>query len=311
MSTFHIIQGQLFQFFIMIVIGVIIGRTGVVQKDGLNVLSKLLSKVLLSALLLYGTYQGDDPADILASLPVAVAIAGIYVMLIFLFGILSRIVPGSLSRKRIYQALFSFGNAAMIATPLILAACPEHGKLYVFYLIFIDTAFLWTYGIYLASTPGEGGISLGLILKGLLSPTVIAVLLSFALNIFAIRIPALAESTLCAISGSCSPICMLYLGILLYYSDIRKALRRWEVYLGMVVKMLAIPIILGFALRMTGLGAEALNMLVIIAGLPAVTIMPMLAQTYGTEGEYAASVTIVTIGASLITMSLTAFLVMV
>lgn len=70
------------------------------------------------------------------------------------------------------------------------------------------------------------------------------------------------------------------------------------------VKMVLVPIVIGHILMMFNLPADMMASLVIIASLPVMTVVPMIAKARGNEGDYAAGITVVTLVASVITIPL-------
>lgn len=308
MSTFSIVFKQLLQFFILMMTGVLMAKTKVAAEDGLVPLSRLLTKLLLPVYVFVSCYGDMTIGDFTENIGVLLLLFAIYAVLLGLFFAVARLCPMlPKARRRVFQAIFVFGNTAMIATPLINAVCPEKGKLYVSFLLIVDSLVLWTLGIAMVTDADK---EVRIRPFNFINPTVLAVVIAFILTVLKIDLPAFADSALLSISNACSPICLIYLGMLLFFSDIKKVLGCAEVYIGILVKMLLFPILVGRVLSLTPMDPELINLMVITAGLPTVTVMPLFAKTYGSEGEYATGVTMMNIFISMFTLPVVALVAM-
>ena len=105
-------------------------------------------------------------------------------------------------------------------------------------------------------------------------------------------------------------MCMIYLGALLCFSDGLAAVRRKELYVGVTVKMVLLPCAIALLLHQTPLPSDMVTAITLIAALPTMTIVPMIAAQRGPYGDYAAGITVATLALSLITIPLVTFLVL-
>lgn len=115
---------------------------------------------------------------------------------------------------------------------------------------------------------------------------------------------------LSTVSSATTGMCMLYLGALASSSRVLPVLKRPELYVGIVVKMIALPVVAGHLIAMTGIFPEQMVLaLAIIMALPVMTVVPMVVANNGKEYEYATGITVVTLVASIVTIPLVVFLV--
>ena len=101
---------------------------------------------------------------------------------------------------------------------------------------------------------------------------------------------------------------MIYLGALLYYSNLRFVLKEKELYIGIAVKMLVLPICVHLLFSNFVPNTVMRGTLVMLSALPTMTVIPILVKNGSSEGEYAAGVTMVTLIASLVTLPVVAYL---
>ncbi len=129
---------------------------------------------------------------------------------------------------------------------------------------------LWTYGIREASKPSSKP-SIRQSLKGLLNPNIIAFALGFAVIVIGIRIPPFLEVTLVSLSAVASPLCMVCIGCLYFYSQMVKVLMQPEIYVGIALKMSILPLVCMPLLSMLSLGDDIVPSLLLMMAMLATT----------------------------------------
>ena len=102
---------------------------------------------------------------------------------------------------------------------------------------------------------------------------------------------------------------MLYLGALFYYSGWKDALKHKELYIGIGIKMILLPVVLGKLLLLTPLPTWIVYATALTIALPTMTVVPMIASLYGKEGAYTSGITVVTLLAGIFTLPLVAGLI--
>ena len=143
-----------------------------------------------------------------------------------------------------------------------------------------------------------------------LIPNIVAMALAFVFVLAEIPLPGLLTDALSMVSSATSAMCMIYLGALLCFSDVLAAVRRKELYVGVVVKMVLLPCAIALLLHQTPLPSDMVTAITLVAALPTMTIVPMIATQRGPYGDYAAGITVTTLALSLVTIPLVTFLVL-
>lgn len=114
---------------------------------------------------------------------------------------------------------------------------------------------------------------------------------------------------LSTVSSATTGMCMLYLGALASFSRVLPVLKRPELYVGIVVKMVVLPLVAARLIAMAGIfPGQMVLALAIIMALPVMTVVPMVVANNGKEYEYATGITVVTFVASIVTIPLVVFL---
>lgn len=318
-TTLH----QMILFFLVLCIGFIAAKAGVIKRETLPSFSKIVVSVLLPALILYSTYTGVAREAVLGNLSMLLLAAGFYLLMIAVTYVLARLLGLRGDRGRVFQLCFIFGNTGFVGTPLLAAVFPQNGMLYMMLFTLVDQLLFWTYGVYLSTAQGESdhedgfpaGHSHGphrhphrLSWRMFVSPNTVAMAVAFAAVLAAVPVPQIITDCVGSVAAATPAMCMIYLGALLCYSDWRGALKTRDLYVGIAVKMVLLPIVLGRLLIWCGaFPLEMVECFTIIAALPVMTLVPIIASKNGHEGDYAAGITVATLVVSVITIPFVAW----
>lgn len=301
----EVILYKLIQFFLVLSLGYGLTRGNIIQEHTLPVLSQLVTKVFLPAFTFYSLYNGNSRQQLIEGIPVLLITGLFYLVLTTLFAILAKVMNLQGERKWVFQALFIFGNTGFIGFPIIQSLNGGKGIIYMAMFSIVDQAILWSYGIWLCGNRGKT-----FRIQNLVNPCMIAIILAMAALLSGFSIPTILLDTVASVGNANTAVCMIYLGALLYYSDLRSVLKEKELYIGIAVKMLMIPICMSIILSLLPLDTIMQQTLIVLSALPTMTIVPILAKNGGNEGEYATGVTMVTLVVSLVTLPLVAWLVL-
>ena len=292
-------------FFLILATGFAAGKLGVVKKDYLPHFAQLITKILLPVLMFYSSYESITRQTLVENLSMLGLSVAFYALVIAVTWLLSKALRLPHDKDRIFMFCFVFGNTGFVGHPLLLALFPETGVLYMMLFTVVDQLLFWTFGIWLATARDRKRASFNA--RNLLTPNIVALVLALVFVVFELPLPSVVCDALATVKNATSAMCMMYLGALLCFSNWMGVLRRKELYVGVGVKMIALPMACGSALMLTGLPYEMVASLTMIMALPTMTVVPMIASQYGREGEYAAGITAVTLALSVATLPLVAF----
>lgn len=303
-----VVINQIIIFAILMFIGFIAARVKVITRDALGVLSGLIVKIILPALI-FSIMAGSGVTieEFLISGRLAIGVVICYSLLIITGIIMSKLLKLQGKTANMFIALSSFGNMGFMGIPLIQAIFKEpSAKVCISVYTVIDMAILWTFGVYLCSRHNEKSGSLDT-LKNMINPTTVALSIGFIIMAFKIPIPGLLMDTIAGIGGMSKYLTLIYLGGALAYVSVGNILKKPDIFVLGIVKMLVIPvivyIILGFFLPNI-----PRTILTLIAGLPSMTTVAMVAKAYRSDDEYATEVIFVTTLFSLVTIPLVSVL---
>ena len=301
METFGITLNRMVIFFLILLLGAFCGKRKIITAEDLPSLQMLVTKIFLPAVIFYGTYKGATLEAIVQNLPmIGFAIVFYAAVGLLLFG-LAKLMRLEGDYDKGFTFCFLFGNTLFVGMPLLTALFPERGMLYLALFTIVDQAVFWTVGIWLAT--GRDRVY-RFSLKSLVTPNTISLALVFALVVFSVPLPGVLLDALQVLYNGTGALCMLYLGALMHFSNWKQVLKRKDLYIGILVKMVALPVIGGHVLAFVGMPHDLAVAMVVLMSLPVMTVVPMIARAHGNCGEYAAGVTAVTLAASVVTVPL-------
>lgn len=305
-AQFYIILQQIFKFMVIILIGIGCVKFKVLDQKGLPVISKLIIRVVLPIFILSNTISSATRDDLFSDAAIVPLGALVYVILIIAAFIMSRCLGLKADKRQIFEALFIFGNVGFIGIPLIVAILPEKGMVYVALFTIVDQIVLWTLGVELTSKDMKGFNIKNL--KKMINPPLVAILIAILIVLSGVRIPVPVSDVLRAVGGVSSPLCLIYIGGCLCFCNFKRILKCKEIYIGTIVKMIIIPIAIFFFIDHCFPVPNAMSLtMALIAALPTMTTIPMLAMQNDMEGDYCVSATLLLHTFCLITLPIVSF----
>ena len=324
------ILSQIFVLFLLAGIGFLSGRTGYLPASAGAVLSKIVIRISMPALILSKMLTADLGADGFADGFVLTAVAVVCLLLTLLLSrgvcaVIGKFTAFPEASRNVYALQSMFGNVSFFAFPLFLALFGDIGVIYALFFNMGNDLLLWSVGIYLAGRHRGGGFKSGL--RHLLNANTIAFLLGLILLLLgagqrAAEAPAaIAQSyhvlsaMLSMVGSTTSPLSMIFIGFILADTKAVK-LRELRQHLPALAlsfqKLLLVPFAAGvllYILRSFGLVSDVVLLVAVLQlAMPVGTITASLAAEYGSDYKMATYHVFVTTLLSAATLPLTALL---
>lgn len=308
MEMFYIVVNQSISFTVLIAIGILSVKTGILSEQTLPVLSKFVMKLALPLLIFTNTINGATRAQLISDLPMLLAVIGVFLCLAIVGFLLSRLFHLSHEHSRLFCALTMFGNVGFIGIPVVSALFPEHGMLYVALYTIIDQFLLWTAGVQLTTPPRNDNPPWWANLRSMINPASVSVILGVIGVLFGVHLPESIDLPLTKVGACASPLALIYLGGLFCYCDLLEAARKIEVYILGIIKMILLPVVFFCILRLIFSDLEMITALTMLSALPGMTTLAMFSQTYGSDHEYVAGSLMMTTIFSIVTLPLVSWI---
>lgn len=298
MNAFRILIEQISLFVIYIIVGVILVKTKVLNRETLETIARFVLKLALPVLIFINTVESVTREKLMASGSVLI----IAILFYFCMYGISRIMAGMFhlcgDKASVYRALTMFGNMGFMGIPIISSIFPDNGMLYISVFTIIDQLVLWTVGVKLTTSSGKGKFDPG----KLVNPATAAIVLAVLVILFEVPIPDVFTMALQRIGMTSTPLAMIYLGGVFACMDIRNYMKKKELYGIVILKMLLIPILIYKLLGLFPISNELQMTMSLIAGMPAMSSIVMMAKASGSEGDYAMGGIFVTTFCSIVTL---------
>ena len=288
----QILLTQTFIMFILMILGLILSKTGLLTEHG----SKDMANILLYAVIpcvIIRSYITDFTMEKLYGLLMS-AVLAIAV---------SYIIYGM--RKPIDNFGTAFCNAGFIGIPLVTAVFGNEAAFYVASFASILNLLQWTYGIVII-TRRKDMIN---IKKVFVNPVTISLVIGLFLFITGIKLPGVINSTMAGVAALNTPAAMIVLGYYLSCVRIRDLLLNPSLYLASFVRLIIIQLLTLLVLYIIPAGHGQIGMITLIAAAtPVGTSTAIFAQKFGQDYERAVCMVCLSTLFSIITMPVVMYL---
>ncbi|NLY36477.1 MAG: AEC family transporter [Tissierellia bacterium] len=284
--------------FIVLVVGAITGKIGIVSSEFRRDLSQFLVKIALPMFLFNSMISGQGTQDIGSGLPMILLCFGIYGSAIILATILSKFWPVSELKKPSYTFAMVFPNMGFLGLPVLEAALGAQGVFYgAFYILFVDVI-LWTYGVYLFRGNSGGKIRL----KQMITPSIAAILLALVFLILNIKLPEMVLLPIGLLGSLSPPLSMVILGLLLSEMELKEIVDGPAAIFTVLYRLVFFPLATYGVLSFLNFSSYYLYVPVIVMAMPVAAIGAVQASSYGKEYKSITGLIVLSTMLSLITI---------
>lgn len=302
MSVFVVLQ-QIAPLFIIMAIGILIGRMHISSRAVTQFLSWVCISVFFPASIIKSfsapvTSQMLQEGSILI-LAGAVIVAGTFVLAYAVVRIFKMAIPSS---NIVYFSLM-FSNFGFVGVGILTAVYGDKGLFYMtMFVLVMRFAFnslgtvIMQRGIDTREMPSFKEI--------FVNPPIIALIVAVIVMIFQIRFPAPIKASIDSLAACLSPVGMLTVGMLTANFSMRSFLEDARVYVLVFLRLLIIPIAAMLVMWLIGFRGLMLTVAALTLGLPAAANCSLMAERY--DGDVKLGTQVVTISNvfSIITMPL-------
>lgn len=296
---------QVLILFLIMVVGFIARKTGIIDDTVSKKLSELLLKIT-NPLLVLSSFQVDYSHDILSNMAV-----------IFLFAVISNTVAillGQLlfakfdsERKKVMKFAAVYSNCGFMGFPVLESLFGRTGVLYGSIFVAVFNIFIWTNGVAVFSSRGK--LDKESLKKIALNPGIITVVLGIILFIFSVRLPGPVAKAVDLVGSMTIPLSMLIVGATVAGCRFRELLRGWDLYYISAIRLVLMPLLAYAALRLIGLSEMLMTICVLLVAMPVAATTTIFAELYDGDSVFASRVVVFTTLASIVTLPLMMMLI--
>ena len=295
---FQSVLHQILIMLILIAVGFISAKTGLIGEKGSLTLSNILMMVVNPALI-FISFQMEPSPEIITNIFLALAIGGA-VMVIGI--VLTRLIIRKGDRDRVsMERFFSvYGNSGFIGIPLVNYILGSEGVICLSGFLIIFNVLVWTHGYVLMS----GKADRKQLMKGILSPTMFSIVIGFIFFIFEIHLPEVVLDSVNYIADMNTPLAMIIAGSALAGAKFLTMLKTPGVYLVTVFKLLVMPLIALALLHIFRVDHYITYTVLVAQACPCATVGVAFALKFGKDETFASEMFVFSTLVSMITMPL-------
>lgn len=297
-----ILMNQIFIMFLLIGVGILLYRCGLVDAAGNTQLTNLLLYVIMPCLIL-NTYQMEyDPVEA-KNLLFGFFISLISIVAAIFISLFARIK----AKKEILpteQFSIIFTNCGFMAIPLMDALFGQLGVFYCNAYLTVFNFVVWTYGVILMKPRDGRKTGLAAKLKLFLTPTMVSIFAGLLLYFCQIRFSYPVGKAIGFLASMNTPLAMLVSGIYIAQSNLFAALRKPRIYYIAFLKCLAVPAVVLVLFLFLPIDETLRLTILIAAACPAASNGMLFANQFGRDVNNASHLFAVTTIFSILSLPL-------
>ena len=298
LSNFLIISQQVAVLFILIAVGYLCGKKGMITEHASKVMTDIVLYVVTPCVMI-AAFQREFSFETLGAVLIAAAAAlAILVGSILLARLCFRMKD--VGRKKVLQFAVIFSNCGFMSLPLQKELLGEDGWFYGSIFVAVFNIIVWSYGL-LDMSGDRKQLSFKRIL---LNPGIMGAVLAILLFVFNITLPPILINPITHLANLNTPVPMLVIGYYLSQASFKKAFSDGGSYLASLFRLIIIPLIAAFAMYFLGLDRTMTIAFTIACAAPTAATTTMFAAKFDRNVELSVSVVAATTVLSLLTMPL-------
>lgn len=226
---------QMLILFLLILCGYAAGRSRVLKKEDVPILSKVVLNLGIPGVVLASVSDGCA----LTVTEIFLCLAGFLAFTVFC-ALLAKITVkllGIKADKRLYEFMYTFSNIGFMGLPVVQAVMGEEVMIYAMLFLIPNNLVLFSYGEYLMRD------TKGLSLKSFFSPPILASILAVGICLLDLRFPYPIARAVSYMGGITTPLAMIIIGITLNGVQVREMIKDKDLLVFLVVKMLVFPLV--------------------------------------------------------------------
>lgn len=292
-----IVSTQVIILFILIAIGVICGKTNLLNENGAKHLTDIVLYLATPCIMIKSFQEVQFTQELFYNLLIT-ALCSFLIM--FLSIILCRIVfrDKNENRRKVLQFATIFSNCGFMSLPLQNAVLGSKGVFYGSVFVAIFNIFVWSYGLIDMS----GDKKYFTPKKLIVNPGILGVIIAALLFFLKIKLPLMIIEPINYLAALNTPVPMLVIGYYLSKTDFKKAFSDFGVYISLVLKLIIIPVASLFAMAVFGVKGEVLTACTIAAAAPAAATTTMFSTKFSRDTDLSVGIVSTTSLVSIITM---------
>jgi predicted permease len=304
-ENFLVVGEQVVILYILIGIGGIAGKAGILRKEAIGSLNRFVLYLVSPMVIIKAFYREFNP-ELFGRLMMAVGLAVLtHLLNILLAHLLLRDKDQRKECVLRFGAVFS--NCGFMAIPLQSALLGDSGVFFGAAYIAVFNVVCWTYGLVLMS-----GSRKALSIKNIiLNPGVLGVCIGLVIFISGIYLPDVVFEPISYLAALNTPVPMFIIGFMLWsivhngMERVTKILKYRQLYLTITLRLILVPMLMLLILNLLPIDSTLAISIMICASAPVAATTTMFSETFGADVDVSVTLVSLSTVCSLLTMPLT------
>ena len=293
MAEFLNAVSAVFLLFSLMAVGYFLGVFGWMGSGEKKFLSRFVVNIAVPCNCLVGLLNNLKHEDLARAGQMMVFTVGGIVLTLALSALAATLLQLPRSRWGVFVPMAGLSNVLFVGLPLCTQLFGEVCIPYVMVYYLSNTIFTQSLAVVLieraGSRPGKGGGLAHRMLDMLRKPPIVGMAVSIVLLVLGLRPPELVMRFASQISGSVTPLALIYCGYIVYEVGLKnlRFLRGMPTML--VIRLIISPLICAAFCTLGGVSGLAMRVFIVESALPVVSQITVMAGAYGADEEYAAT----------------------
>lgn len=299
MNISILLMQQIVQLFLMIFMGYLIVKTGLVRDDDSKVLSKIILYLIVPCVII-NAFQVDYTTDTVKGLLIAFA-ASVMTQVILL--VVISVAGKLLHLNEVEVASVYYSNSGNLIVPIVTFILGQEWVLYGCVFMSVQLVFLWTHCKKIISREASYDWK-----KIILNINMISIFIGVVLFFTKIRLPEIIGNTLASVGTIIGPASMIVTGMLFAGMNLKQIFANKRVYFITFLRLIAVPLIALALIKLSNLASFSADgnkiMLIVFLAIitPSASTVTQMCQVYGNDSKYASAINVMTTLLSVIAM---------
>ncbi len=297
-ENFIVIAQQVLVLFILIGVGFICGKKGILTDSASKKMTDIVLYVVTPCVMI-SAFQREFSIELLGNILItAVCASAIIIATIFISKLIFH--DKEERRNKVLRFASIFSNCGFMSLPLQKAILGEDGWFYGSIFVAVFNLIIWTYGLVMMS-----GDKKQLSLKKLIfNPGIAGVVIAVIIFVCKIDLPYIISQPVDYLAALNTPLPMLIIGFYLSQADFKKAFADKGTYFTSAIRLTLIPIISTIVMVLLHVDSTIMITCIIATAAPTAATTTMFASKFNGDVELSVSIVAATTLISIVTMPL-------
>jgi malate permease and related proteins len=273
-----IILQQMIIFLIMMIVGLIARKCGMITTDNQKQLSAIVVNIANPAMILTGAMSATEKMqgkELFFAFGIAV---GLSMLMIIIAQFLPALLRYPKQSRNVINMMLVFSNISFMGMPMISGIYGNQAVIYVTLFLIPFNVLFYTYGIQTISVNKREGSKFDF--SKMINPGVIACIIAIILYFVNLSVPYVISKSIIMVSGLTGPLGMMLIGASWLDINFKELLTDVQLIIFTLLKMIVLPVVILLVLKQFVDNKVLLGVCLVMLATPAGNMIAMFASQH-------------------------------